>query len=111
MTTQWDGSALPIETAVAVSMLDERHDSLPQNPHDHNNYTLGRVGPHNVAVTRLPAGMGLTSAARVASQMRSTFTALGFGLMVGIGGGCAKQENDIQLGDWLLVSPPPRRVV
>jgi nucleoside phosphorylase len=98
--------ALPIEMAVAVGMLDERHESLPQNPYDHNNYTLGRVGPHNVAIACLPAGVtGVTSAARVASQMRSSFTSLRFGLMVGIGGGVPSKENDIRLGD-VVVSQP-----
>ena len=92
--------------AVAVGMLDERHDSLPQNSNDHNNYTLGRVGQHHVAIACLPAGVtGVTSAARVASQMRSTFTALRFGLMVGIGGGVPSEENDIRLGD-VVVSQP-----
>ena len=98
--------ALPIEMAVAVGMLDERHDSLPQNPHDHNNYTLGRVGPHYVAIACLPAGVtGVTSAARVASQMRATFTALRFGLMVGVGGGVPSEENDIRLGDVVVGQP------
>jgi nucleoside phosphorylase len=92
--------------AVAVGILDERHDSLPQNPHDHNNYTLGRVGQHNIAIACLPAGVtGVTSAARAASQMRSTFTSLRFGLMVGIGGGVPGKENDIRLGD-VVVSEP-----
>jgi nucleoside phosphorylase len=92
--------------AVAVGMLDERHDSLPQNPHDNNNYTLGRVGQHSIAIACLPAGVsGVTSAARVASQMRSTFTSLRFGLMVGIGGGVPSKENDIRLGD-VVVSEP-----
>jgi nucleoside phosphorylase len=98
--------ALPIEMAVAVGMLDERHDSLPQNSHDHNNYTLGRIGSHHVAIACLPAGvMGVTPAARVASQMRSTFPALRFGLMVGIGGGVPSEEYDIRLGD-VVVSQP-----
>jgi nucleoside phosphorylase len=98
--------ALPIEMAVAVGMLDERHESLPQDKHDHNNYTLGRVGQHNVAIACLPAGVtGVTSAARVASQMLSTFSALRFGLMVGIGGGVPSEENDIRLGD-VVVSQP-----
>ena len=98
--------ALPIEMAVAVGMLDERHDSLPQNRHDHNNYALGRIGSHHVAIACLPAGVtGVTSAARVASQMRSTFPALRFGLMVGIGGGVPSEEYDIRLGD-VVVSQP-----
>jgi hypothetical protein len=68
--------ALPIDMAVAVGILDGRHDSLLQNPHDHNNYTLGRLGPHNVAIACLPAGVtGVTSAARVATQMRLTLLA------------------------------------
>jgi hypothetical protein len=67
--------ALPIEMAVAVGMLDERHDSLPQDSRDHNNYTLGWIRPHNVAIACLPAGlMGVTSPARVATQILSTFT-------------------------------------
>lgn len=98
--------ALPIEMAVAVAMLDERHSPLPQHAHDHNNYTLGRIGAHNVAVACLPSGvMGVTSAAIVANQMRSTFTSLRFGLMVGIGGGVPSEEHDIRLGD-IVVSKP-----
>lgn len=98
--------ALPIEMAVAVGMLDERHNALPQNAHDNNNYTLGRIGPHNVAVACLPTGvMGVTSAAIVANQMLSTFTSLRFGLMVGIGGGVPSLEHDIRLGD-VAVSKP-----
>ncbi len=31
--------ALPIEMAVAVSMMDERHDSLPQDSRDHIIFT------------------------------------------------------------------------
>ena len=98
--------ALPIEMAVARAMLDERHDSLPKDRRDHNNYTLGRIGPHNVAIACLPAGsMGVTSAARVAEHMSWTFTALRFRLMVGIGGGVPSAENDIRLGD-VVVSHP-----
>lgn len=66
--------ALPTELAAAVGILDKRHNPLPQNSHDHNNYTLGRVGVHNVAIACLPSGAtGTTSAAVVASHIRSTF--------------------------------------
>jgi nucleoside phosphorylase len=100
--------ALAIEMAAAVGMLDKRHDSLPQDSRDHNNYVLGQIGPHNVAITCLPAGVpGVTPAARVASHMLSTFTSLRFGLMVGIGGGVPSQENDIRLGD-VVVSQPTK---
>lgn len=36
-------------------MLDERHDSLPQDRGDHNNYTLGRIGQHNGVTAYLSA--------------------------------------------------------
>jgi nucleoside phosphorylase len=92
--------------AAAVGMLDERHDSLPQDSRDHNTYTLGRIGPHYVAIACLPAGLtGVTSTARVAEQMRWTFTALRFGLLVGIGGGVPSVEHDVRLGD-VVVSKP-----
>ncbi len=98
--------ALPIEMAVARGMLDERHEGLPQDSRDHNNYILGRIGPHNVAIACLPDGvMGVTSAAIVATQMLWTYTKLRFGLMVGIGGGVPSAENDIRLGD-VVVSRP-----
>jgi nucleoside phosphorylase len=100
--------ALAIEMAAAVGMLDKRHDSLPQDSRDHNNYVLGQIGPHNVAITCLPAGVpGVTPAARVASHTLPTLTSLRFGLMVGIGGGVPSQENDIRLGD-VVVSQPTK---
>lgn len=98
--------ALATEMAVARAMLDERHDSLPQDRRDYNSYALGRIGPHNVVIACLPEGvMGVTSVARVAEQMSWTFRALRFGLMVGIGGGAPSAEHDIRLGD-VVVSKP-----
>ena len=98
--------ALPIEMAAALEMLDERHDNLPFQSQDNNSYDFGRIGRHNVAVTCLPSGVtGTVSAARVATQMRSTFTKLEFGLMVGIGGGAPNKKHDIRLGD-VVVSKP-----
>jgi hypothetical protein len=95
-----------MELAAARAMLDEHHVSLPQDRRDHTSYTLGRIGPHNVAVACLPEGiMGVTSAARVVEHMLWTFTALRFGLMVGIGGGAPDAQNDIRLGD-VMVSRP-----
>src|SRR5271168_1222354 len=98
--------ALPVEMAVAVAMLDEHHDKLPQSSTDNNTYQLGRIGAHNVAIACLPAGLtGTTSTAVVASQMLSTFTSIRFGLMVGIGGGAPSPDIDIRLGD-VVVSQP-----
>ena len=94
--------ALSLEASVAVGMLDESYNGppLPQDPRDHNNYTLGRIGPHNIAIACLPEGtIGVTSAALVAAQMRWTFPSLRIGLMVGIGGGAPSEDHDIRLGD------------
>ncbi|TIA37278.1 hypothetical protein D6C79_08111 [Aureobasidium pullulans] len=79
---------LDIERAAAEAMLDERHMSLPNNPHDTNVYTLGRIGKHNVAIAGLPIG--------------NTMSVL---LLVGIGGGAPSKSNDIRLGD-IVVSYP-----
>lgn len=80
--------ALPKEQTAAMAMLDQRHADLPKPPNDHNTYTLGTIGKHNVAIACLPKGkVGTSSAATVATQMISTFPAIQFGLMVGIGGG------------------------
>jgi WD40 repeat protein len=98
--------ALPTELAAARAMLDEQHNSLQQNSHDHNTYVLGRVGKHNVVLACLPTGViGTISAARVANQMLQTFEGIRFGLMVGIGGGVPSEEHDIRLGD-IVVSKP-----
>lgn len=98
--------ALPTELAAAIAMLDERHSGLPQDPRDHNNYCLGRIGVHNVAIACLPAGAtGTTSAAIVASHILSTFTSIRIGLMVGVGGGAPNVRNDIRLGDVVISQP------
>ena len=98
--------ALPIELAAAQEMLDEEHEVLEQDEKDNNLYSLGRIGDHNVVIVCLPAGlMGNNPAATVATQMRSAFRSMRFGLMVGIGGGVPSAEADIRLGD-VVVSQP-----
>jgi nucleoside phosphorylase len=100
--------ALPIELAAAQEMLDEEHSDLGRTlgDNDENLYTLGSIGGHNVAIVCLPAGrIGNNPAATVATQMRATFKAIRFGLMVGIGGGVPSAETDIRLGD-VVVSQP-----
>ncbi|RWA04108.1 hypothetical protein EKO27_g10996, partial [Xylaria grammica] len=92
--------------AAAGEMLDEELVDLPQNSTDSNMYSFGRIGEHNVVVACLPAGqIGTNSAATVASQMRSSFPALRFGLLVGIGGGVPSNDNDIRLGDVVISLP------
>jgi nucleoside phosphorylase len=100
--------ALPVEMAAAQEMLDEEHGDLEHDPAntDENLYALGTVGGHNVAIVCLPAGrIGNNPAAVVAAQLRATFRAIRFGLMVGIGGGVPSAEADVRLGD-VVVSQP-----
>lgn len=107
-------TALPLELAAAVAMLDEEHET----PHDFerpltdkNNYVWGRMGEHNFIMASLPAGVyGTTSAAPTALSLMSSFPQVRFGLMVGIGAGIARPEEgyDIRLGD-VVVSQPSGR--
>jgi hypothetical protein len=87
-----------VALAAASEMLDEEHESLPQNPNDSNAYTFGPCGSHCLVIACLLAGQpGPNSAATVASQMKFTYTSLRFGLLVGIEGGVL--TTDIRLGD------------
>ena len=93
--------ALSTESVAAQSFLDEEHARLAyQDPKDNNDYTLGKMGDHNVVIAVLPMGRyGTTSAAMVARDMIRSFPNIRIGLMVGIGGGAPTPENDIRLGD------------
>ncbi|KAF5983310.1 ankyrin protein [Fusarium bulbicola] len=79
-------------------MLDYQHPALSKPRNDINSYSLGSIGPHNVAITCLPKGMiGNIPAATVASNLVTTFPSIKVGLMVGIGGGVP--SNKVRLGD------------
>jgi nucleoside phosphorylase len=97
--------ALATEKAAMVAILDELHPKLKKENGDENEYTLGRVGVHNVVIACLPAGlMGNGPAAIVANNMQRSFP-IKFGLMVGVGGGVWSTNNDVRLGD-VVVSQP-----
>jgi len=101
--------AVRTEYVVACELLDEEFQNPPLPYHDHNAYTCGRIGKHNVVVACLPQGRyGLTSAATVAKDLLRTFPAIQFGLMVGIGGGAPSAKHDIRLGDVVVTSPTGR---
>src|SRR5436309_14682502 len=78
-------SPLEVEQIAALEMLDEEHERLPQPPTDHNVYSLGSIGGHNIVVAGLPIP-GNNSAAAVVTEMRTRFPNLIFGLFAGIGG-------------------------
>ena len=97
---------LEVEQIAAVEMLDEEHETLPQDAADKNTYHLGSINGHNVVVAGL-SGVGNCSAATVVSQMRTTFRCLQHGLLVGIGGGVPIETDSgiIRLGH-VVVSKP-----
>ncbi|KAK4159939.1 nucleoside phosphorylase domain-containing protein [Cladorrhinum sp. PSN259] len=104
-------AALAVEHAAAVAMLDEKHAKpldFTKPPTDPNSYAWGRIGVHNIVVASLPAGMsGQYAATATATHMISSFPRIRVGLVVGIGGGIPRPDDDIdiRLGD-VVVSEP-----
>ncbi|KAJ5962644.1 hypothetical protein N7501_007585 [Penicillium viridicatum] len=99
--------ALPVEYVAAQEFLDKEHDKPSfVSPNDTNDYTLGKMGEHNVVIAVLPDGeYGTASAANVATNMLNTFHNIRIGLMVGIGGGVPSESHDIRLGDVVVSAP------
>ena len=99
--------AIKTEYVAAQVFLDEKHDGPETvSPNDNNDYTLGKIGKHNIVIAVLPSGeYGISTAAVVATSMLSSFPNVRIGLMVGIGGGAPSQKHDIRLGD-IVVSAP-----
>jgi nucleoside phosphorylase len=99
--------ALSTEYVAAQAFLDDKHEGPEYvSPSDNNDYTLGKVGRHNVVIAVLPDGeYGTASAAIVARDMLHSFPNVRIGLMVGIGGGAPTRQHDIRLGD-IVVSAP-----
>lgn len=97
--------SISTELTAATAFLDEKFDAREYSlPDDNNDYTLGRIGGHFVAITVLP-GYGTASAAAVARDMMRSFSNMKIRLMVGIGGGAPTSKHDIRLGD-VVVSVP-----
>ncbi len=94
--------ALPLELSAARAVLDDEYEDINEAA----QFVLGRIGIHNVVIASLPAGqIGTNSAAATAAQTRSSFPAVLYWLMVGIGGGVPSSVADIRLGD-VVVSQP-----
>src|SRR5467141_108519 len=93
--------AVHTEYVAAQAFLDKEHGRPEElSPNDNNDYTLGEIGGHKVAIAVLPGGeYGISSAASVARDMLHSFPNIRIGLMVGIGGGAPSRKHDIRLGD------------
>jgi hypothetical protein len=66
--------ALATEKAAIVAMLDETHPKLKKEDGDENEYTLGRIGVHNIVIACLLASLiGNSPAAIITKDMRRSF--------------------------------------
>jgi nucleoside phosphorylase len=99
--------AIATEYVAAQAFLDEEHGQPEYvHPHDNNDYTLGRIGKHNIVIAVLPDGeYGISSATGVVKDMLHSFPDIRMCLMVGIGGGAPTSKVDIRLGDVVVSSP------
>ena len=92
--------ALPSEAEAVEESFDEYWDEdgtvYGKAIGDPNAYTTGRIGRHNVVLAWMP-GMGNTSAANVASSLRSSFINIRLALVVGICGGVPRGPNDQEI--------------
>jgi len=100
---------LEIEAQAALHMLDHRHQGrFPLSRGDDYVFQAGDMCGHNVIIATLPAGQeyGTGSAAALASQVKSFFPNLWFGLLVGVAAGLPNlsrtPSRDIRLGDVLV---------
>ncbi|KAL7780825.1 hypothetical protein V8C43DRAFT_329027 [Trichoderma afarasin] len=107
-------AVLPCEIDAARLLLDHEHPDLPALRGDTNNYILGDMGGHNVAIAFPGAGRkGIASATDTATNIIRTFSKIRFGLLVGVAGGVPKLPSnkntmkDIRLGD-IVVGCPDR---
>ncbi|PKK43608.1 hypothetical protein CI102_13522 [Trichoderma harzianum] len=99
--------AIHTELVAALALLDERHDCPKElDPNDSNNYELGKISNHYVAIACLPDGEhGIAAAAGAAINLLRSFPNIRFGLMVGTGGGAPTSHHDIRLGDVVVSTP------
>ncbi|THX26483.1 purine and uridine phosphorylase [Aureobasidium pullulans] len=99
--------ALPLEASAVVDLFDEHyddeHDIYGKQEGDSNAYSTGRIGQHDIVLAHMP-GMGKSSAANVASGLRSSFTGIKLALIVGICGAVPipSPNNPIILGDVII---------
>ncbi|KAL6715212.1 hypothetical protein ACLMJK_007476 [Lecanora helva] len=81
--------ALREELDAVQALFEQDWEEVQQYPkarNDPNAYAFGRIGKHNIAVTKMP-GMGKKNSTSVASHLPHTFPHIRLGLVVGICGG------------------------
>ncbi|ERF70439.1 hypothetical protein EPUS_04717 [Endocarpon pusillum Z07020] len=100
--------ALQVEADAVHAIFDKFWEDegkmYGQAPGDHNSYTPGVIGEHNVVLAYMPE-MGKVSASGVAASLRSSFVGIKLALIVGICAGVprgAGETDDIYLGDVII---------
>src|SRR5271170_4967331 len=89
-------------------MLDEEYESVSLALGDKNEYTLGRIGRHNIAIVGPARGaQGKVAIADVVGSMHWTFRNMTIGLLVGIGEACLTFLSKTY--DWEMSSLEPRK--
>ncbi|KAL9080199.1 MAG: hypothetical protein Q9157_000982 [Trypethelium eluteriae] len=97
---------LKVESDAILTIFDEIWEeagSYGKAMGDPNAYTTGRIGSQNV-VLAFPPGIGKSVAASAAASLRSSFTGIKLGLLVGICGGAplSTDGTEILLGDVII---------
>jgi hypothetical protein len=101
--------AFTIERDPIGALLDEEYEtdafSYGKADGDLNSYTTGRLANHHVVIVYMPE-VGITSAAAVVANLRSSFRRIRIGILVGICGGVPKVSRgaEIVLGDVIISS-------
>jgi nucleoside phosphorylase len=99
--------ALPIECNAVEALLDEEYEtdgfSYGKAAGDSNAYTTGRLGNQHVVLAYMP-GMGMISAAAVATNILSSFERIKVSIVVGICGGVPTSADGVEilLGDVII---------
>ncbi|EED14887.1 conserved hypothetical protein [Talaromyces stipitatus ATCC 10500] len=99
--------ALPVERDAVEALLEVEYEtdglSYRKAEGDMNTYTTGRLGNHHVVLAYMP-GMGMVSAAAVASNLRISFRNIKLGIVTGICGGATETTAgaEILLGDVIV---------
>jgi nucleoside phosphorylase len=97
----------PLEMNAITVMLDEEHESVLLALEDKNEYTLGRIGKHNIAIVGPARGaQGKVAIGDVVGGIHRTFRNMTLGLLVGIGGGVPHlPKHNVRLGDVVVGAP------
>lgn len=99
--------ALPLATDAVIALYGHHWDdgdySYGKAAGDHNAYTTGAVGRHNVVLAHMP-GMGKVNATAVAANFRMSFPNIHLAIVVGICGVVpfGPDGDEIILGDVIV---------